>query len=131
MSVLVVDDSRTMRRHVREVLEREGHQVIEATDGIDGLATLRERPDIELVLCDVNMPRLDGVQMVEALHREAIRVPVLMLTTEGQPGLMRRARAAGVKGWVVKPFEPAVLVNAVRRVAPQARAGGLEQKSHK
>ena len=76
-----------------------------AVDGIDGLETLRAVTDLALALCDLNMPRMNGLDMIAEVQRTGPKIPILMLTTEGQPSLIRRAREAGAKGWIVKPFK--------------------------
>lgn len=116
--VMVVDDSRTMRQQVGIVLTGAGFEVIEAEDGIDGLEKVRQATDLAMVLCDVNMPRMDGLDMLATLKSEArfSELPFLMLTTEAQPALITRAKQAGAKGWIVKPFKPELLVAAVRRL---------------
>lgn len=117
--VLIVDDSQAVRTSVREALTQAGFDVVEAVDGEEGRRLIRDISDLALVLCDVNMPRMDGLSMLELVKSDPIHahLPVLMLTTEGEPALVRRARDAGAKGWIVKPFQPDLLVNAVRRVA--------------
>lgn len=102
MKILIVDDSTVVRKEIRHVLEPL-HVIVEAADGIEGLAALRECSDIDLVLLDVNMPRCGGIEMLERMRTDACDVPVLLLTTEGHPSLIRRARNAGAKAWLVKP----------------------------
>jgi two-component system chemotaxis response regulator CheY len=101
--VLVIDDSETVRLQVRRALAASGYQVVEAVDGAEGLETIRRLSDLSLALCDINMPRLGGLEMLEQLHREGSKLPILMLTTEGQPLFINRAKKAGAKGWIVKP----------------------------
>ncbi len=117
-TVLTVDDSRTMRDMLRLSLHDAGYRVIEAEDGVHGLEVLqRESPDV--VITDINMPRLDGFGFIEAMRRDTGRrgVPILVLTTEIDPEKKSRAKAAGATGWIVKPFDPAKLVDAIRRVS--------------
>lgn len=104
MKVLVVDDSSVMRKEIRLALGAH-HVVIEARDGIEGLEVLRTHPDTNLVLLDVNMPRMNGLQMLEILKERGNTVPVLVLTTEGHPAHIRQARDAGAKAWIVKPVD--------------------------
>jgi two-component system, chemotaxis family, chemotaxis protein CheY len=115
--VLVVDDSATVRQQVRAALEQAQFVVVEAVDGLDGAEKIRTMSDIAAVVCDVNMPKMSGIEMLEAVRPASMKLPVLMLTTEGQPSLMARAKAAGALGWVVKPFKPALLVAAIQKVA--------------
>jgi len=95
-----------------------GYEIVEAVDGADGLSKLSNDGDISMVICDINMPRMSGLEMVEqiAQNKAMKKVPVVMLTTEGQPALIQRAKQAGAKGWIVKPFKPDVLLAAVNKL---------------
>jgi two-component system chemotaxis response regulator CheY len=118
LTVLTVDDSRTMRDMLKHSLVAAGFRVLQAEDGIDGLEVLKtETPDV--VVTDINMPRLDGFGFIEAVRRDIARrgMPVLVLTTEADAEKKSRAKAAGATGWIVKPFDPVKLVDAIRRVA--------------
>lgn len=119
--VLVVDDSATVRQQVRMVLEQAGFDVSEAVDGQDAVAKVNAA-DFAGVVCDVNMPRMNGVEFVETVKKEAkhAALPILMLTTEGAPDLIRRAKAAGVKGWIVKPFKADQVVAAMKKLTEAA-----------
>ena len=115
--VLIVDDSATIRQQVSLALTQAGFEVIEAVDGVDALAKVG--PEISMMICDVNMPRLNGLDTLDKLRADpaSAALPVLMLTTEGQASLIERAKKAGAKGWIVKPFKPELLVAAVKRLA--------------
>ena len=114
--ILVIDDSETIRQQVKHALAAAGYEIIEAVDGVDGLEKLRATTDVAVALCDVNMPRMSGIDVIEEVHRSGPKVPFLMLTTEGQPSLIKRARESGAKGWIVKPFKPELLVAAVTKL---------------
>lgn len=116
--VLIIDDSASVRRRVATVLGAAGYVMLEAADGIEGGERIRSRQDLALVICDVNMPRMDGLDMLEGLKAEIEqrRLPVVMLTTEGQPEAMARAKKAGAKGWFVKPFKEGLLLGAVQKL---------------
>jgi two-component system chemotaxis response regulator CheY len=116
--VLIIDDSVSVRRQVSGVLAQAGFEVLEATDGLNGADQIRAQADLALVICDVNMPKLNGLDMLESLKDEiAVRaLPVVMLTTEGQPDAMARAKRSGAKGWIVKPFKEHLLVGAVKKL---------------
>ena len=119
MKVLAIDDSRTIRDMVRFALEREGIEAELAEDGQDGIEVLdRIQPKPDAILTDVNMPRLDGFGFIEKVRERAeyAGIPILVLTTESARDLKLRARAAGATGWIVKPFDPARLVGALRTV---------------
>jgi two-component system chemotaxis response regulator CheY len=115
--ILVVDDSNSMRALVGEVLRGAGHEVIEACDGEDALRRAKTAA-IELFLCDVNMPKVDGLTLVKALRAlpQFKFSPILMLTTEVDPEKKRIAKAAGATGWLVKPFQPDQLLATIRKV---------------
>ena len=116
--ILVVDDSATVRQQVGVTLQQAGYEILEAVDGADGLNKLSNNADISMVICDINMPRMSGLEMIEQIAQSKTikKVPVVMLTTEGQPALIQRARQAGAKGWIVKPFKPDLLVAAVNKL---------------
>jgi two-component system, chemotaxis family, chemotaxis protein CheY len=115
--ILVVDDSPTVRQQVGLALTQAGYQVVDAVDGADAFAKVE--PSIAMMICDVNMPRMNGLELLEKLHAEgrAPAMPIVMLTTECQPALMDRAKKAGAKGWIIKPFKPDMLISAVRKLA--------------
>lgn len=117
--VLVVDDSATVREQVARALSSAGFEVVEAHDGRAGADLIAKDATLSLVIADVNMPVMNGLEMLEEVRRSpaTATLPVLMLTTEGQPALMRRAKAAGAAGWIVKPFQPPQLVAAAQRLA--------------
>lgn len=116
--ILIIDDSASVRRQVSTILSTEGFDIIEAADGIEGSAQIRANDDLALVLCDINMPRLNGLDMLESLSEEITKkaLPVVMLTTEGEPESMNRARKAGARGWIIKPFKDQLLVGAVKKL---------------
>lgn len=117
ISVLAVDDSRTMRDMITLALTSEGFDVELAEDGEHGLEVLDEiAPDV--IITDINMPRLDGFGFIDAVRaRDDTRAtPILVLTTESSDDLKTRARAAGATGWIVKPFAQDKLVRALRMV---------------
>lgn len=105
--ILVVDDSSTVRNEVGDFLKNNGLTVALAVDGKDGLVKLQADPGIKLIVCDVNMPNMDGLTMVEKVRSDLKNstVNIIMLTTENSPGMKDRGKAAGIKGWIVKPFK--------------------------
>ena len=119
VTILTVDDSRTMRDMLRMALVDAGFRVVQAEDGLHGLDVLRQETP-QVIITDINMPRMDGFGFIEAVRqrRSSYRaVPILVLTTESDDEKKMRARRAGATGWIVKPFDPAKLVAAIRRVA--------------
>jgi two-component system, chemotaxis family, chemotaxis protein CheY len=116
--VLTVDDSRTMRDMLKMALSTAGYSVVQAEDGMHGLEVLGGcKPDV--IITDINMPRMDGFGFIQHVREDDVHraVPILVLTTESDPAKKQRARSAGATGWIVKPFDPVKLVDAVRRVA--------------
>lgn len=121
--VLVVDDSETIRQHVSEALSRVGFQVVEASDGVAGLQRAQQH-DFSMIILDVNMPLLNGLEMLERLKQDpkTAGIPVLMLTTEAQRSMIERARANGAKAWLIKPIKVESLVSTVNKVLQQQGA---------
>jgi two-component system chemotaxis response regulator CheY len=119
-TILIVDDSASLRQVVGIALKGAGYDVIEARDGQDALTKLNGQR-IHLIISDVNMPNMDGISFVrEAKQLPAYKfTPVIMLTTESQESKMAEGKAAGAKAWVVKPFQPAQMLDAVSKlIAP-------------
>jgi len=118
LTILAVDDSRTMRDMINLALASAGFNVVVANDGVHGLKVLSEcAPDV--IITDINMPELDGFGFIEGVRKTDRHraVPILVLTTESSAELKERARAAGATGWIVKPFNKVKLIDAIRRVA--------------
>ena len=118
LTILAVDDSRTIREMLGHTLRQAGYNVVLAEDGVHGLEVLQtETPDV--IVTDINMPRLDGCGFPEAVRAEgpSRARPILVLPTASEPEKKARARAAGATGWIVKPFDPVKLIDAIKRVA--------------
>ena len=116
-TILIVDDSATMRALLRQALEGDAHVVVEAAHGVAALATL-PTTQVDLIITDVIMPEMDGLSLVHAVRADARwrTLPILVLSTEATPVMKERGRAAGATGWLVKPFHPETLRQSVRRV---------------
>lgn len=119
-TILTVDDSRTMRDMLKLALCDAGHTVIQADDGVHGVEVLQDAGLVDVIITDINMPRMDGYGFIEHVRRrsEHRTTPILVLTTESEPAKKMRARDAGATGWIVKPFNPDKLLAAIRRVSP-------------
>jgi two-component system chemotaxis response regulator CheY len=118
-SILIVDDSSSVRQQVSIVLTHAGYTVVEAEDGRAATLMLA-RPGISLVISDINMPRMNGLELLENIKRSPRHrtIPVLMLTSERHPDLVERAKKAGAAGWIVKPFDAANLLTAIAKLLP-------------
>ena len=115
--IMTVDDSTSMRQMVKATLLSAGYDVVEAADGQEALEYARDNP-VDLVITDVNMPRMDGITLVSELRSlPAYRLtPVLLLTTESSMDKKMEGKKAGATGWIVKPFNPAQLLATLARV---------------
>ncbi|GAC1600155.1 MAG: response regulator [Ramlibacter sp.] len=113
-SILVVDDTRSMRKMVAAVLQGAGYEVAEAGDGVEALELARDRV-FDLVVTDHNMPRMDGVTLVRELRSLPNYDPValIVLSTEVSPELKQKGRDAGASGWMAKPFDPQRMLEIV------------------
>ena len=122
--IMIVDDSSAIRQSLGYVLQNGGYEVLEACDGVDALSKISS-DSVSLVICDVNMPNMDGITFVKTLKSDAKYasvkfVPVIMLTTESGEDKKQEGRNAGVKAWMTKPFPPESILEAVKKlgVAP-------------
>ncbi len=116
-TLLIIDDSASLRQVVKLTLVSAGYEVIEACDGVDALQKL-DGIRIHLIICDVNMPNMDGitfVRQVKTLPNYKF-TPIIMLTTASLESRKQEGQAAGAKAWIVKPFKPDTLLNAVSRL---------------
>lgn len=115
--IMVVDDSASLRQVVSIALRGAGYEVVEASDGQDALGKL-DGSKFNLMISDVNMPRMDGISFVREVKQSAVYryTPIIMLTTESQDHMKQKGREAGVKAWVVKPFKPDQMLDAVAKL---------------
>ena len=118
-TVMLVDDSPTMLMSIQSVLAKAGMKVETAKDGQEALDRLKAGLKPNLIISDVNMPRLDGISFVREARKAGLRfVPILMLTTESEQKKRDEAKQAGATGWLVKPVQPEALLGVVRQVLP-------------
>ena len=115
-TILIIDDSPSIRQMVAFTLRTEGYTVVEAADGVDGLAKANAH-DIDLVLSDQNMPNMDGITFIKALRGlpKFTSTPILMLTTVHNDEVKAQGKEAGANGWLVKPFDPHQLLDIVKK----------------
>ena len=116
-TILIVDDSATIRQVVGMTLKGAGYEVMEASDGKDALKKL-DGKKINLIISDVNMPNMDGITFVKEAKKLASYkfTPIIMMTTESQDSKKQEGQAAGAKAWVVKPFQPEQMLAAVAKL---------------
>ena len=114
--ILIVDDSSAIRQSLRYVVEHAGYEVIEASNGKEALTIIQ--PGTELVITDINMPEMDGVEMVRRIRQGTANktVPIIILTTESQNSMKEKGKEAGATAWVVKPFPPDDIIAAIKRL---------------
>jgi len=116
-TVLIIDDSQVVREQVAATLRAASYQVVEACNGVEGLARVKDVPGLALAICDINMPELGGIEVLERLTAQGLlSFPFVVLSSEGQPDLVGRARALGAKGWMMKPVLPASLLAVVNKL---------------
>lgn len=118
-TIMIVDDSASVRHSVAEALSEAGYNMLEACDGKDALKKLTGSR-VHLIISDVNMPNMDGIAMVKEVKQlPAYKfTPIIMLTTEGSDKVKESGKAAGVKAWMVKPFKPEQMIQAVKTLVP-------------
>ncbi len=116
--ILVVDDSSMIRLVVSKAAQKAGYEVIDASNGKEGLSQLLKHENISLILSDINMPIMDGIQMVTKIkENEKLKyIPVVMLTTEDKEELKQQGRELGVKAWMVKPFNEKTFLKAMMKL---------------
>jgi len=117
-SILIVDDSEVLRTQIRKLLEAADFKVIEACNGKDGLNKVQAHPEIRFILCDVNMPEMDGISMCQNLHKSSTtsKIPIMMLTTEATMELKNAGKNAGVIAWMTKPVNEEKLIGAIKKL---------------
>lgn len=118
-TILIADDSATIRQMASFCLRQAGYEVVEAVDGMDALEKIKTQK-INLLLTDLYMPHLDGIELAKQVRgmMQYRCMPILVLTTEAQAARKNEGQAAGVSGWFVKPFEPSQLIKVIKRLMP-------------
>lgn len=116
--ILVVDDSETARVQVKLDLVEAGHEIVEAENGIKGLEALSANKDIKLIICDVNMPEMDGLTMCDeiAANPELNKIPIIMLTTQCSDDMKARGKKSGVVAWINKPHKAVSLLAGIQKI---------------
>lgn len=119
-TALVVDDSPTMRQMVSFTLTNAGFTVVEAEHGRDAVSKVADRPKVDIVVTDLNMPEMDGITLIKELRKMAAFkfTPILMLTTESAEAKKQAGKEAGATGWIVKPFNPELILKIIAKVLP-------------
>jgi two-component system, chemotaxis family, chemotaxis protein CheY len=119
-TALVVDDSPTMRQMVALTLTNAGFKVVEAEHGKDAVNKVAAGPKMDIVITDLNMPEMDGISLIKELRKMAAFkfTPILMLTTESAIEKKQAGKEAGATGWIVKPFNPEVMLKIIAKVLP-------------
>jgi two-component system, chemotaxis family, chemotaxis protein CheY len=113
--ILVVDDAAMVRAQLRAALPRTDYEVLDACDGLEALAKLEANPAVKLIVLDIHMPNMNGLECLEVLRARGSTVPVIVLTAEADPEVVRRAKALGAKGWLKKPLKAEFLLPMVTK----------------
>jgi two-component system chemotaxis response regulator CheY len=116
-TIMIIDDSATLRQVISVTLRKAGYETMEASDGAQALAQLTGQK-VHLIICDVNMPNMDGISFLKELKQQSSYkfTPVIMLTTESQEARKMEGKAAGARAWIVKPFKPEQMLSAVQKL---------------
>jgi len=116
-TILTADDSASMREMIAFTLSNAGYHVLQANDGVEALARVRETR-VDLLITDLNMPNMDGIELIRNVRRVPAckYVPIVMVTTESQPAKKLAGKEAGASGWIVKPFRGEQLVAVVKKL---------------
>lgn len=114
---MTIDDSTIVRELIKKALGN-GYNILEAEDGMQALEVVEKQEEIHLIICDVNMPRMDGLTFVEKFRQKSQfqKVPIMMLTTEATPHMKTHARRIGVTAWMLKPFTNDKMIKAVEKI---------------
>ena len=122
---MVIDDSETVRIKITQIIKDKGHEVIEAENGQIALDIITKALDIDFCICDINMPEMDGLEMVRLVHLDDVLkdIPILMLTTEASKASKEIGKDAGVVAWITKPFKSEKVLSAVERVLKRKKKG--------
>ena len=124
IKILCIDDSEYIRSQLQKLFTPHNFTVLEANDGLQGLEVIRANPDLKLIICDVNMPAMDGITMCEKVKNENLvpGVPILILTTETSVTLKAKGKVIGITGWVNKPFHGDKLLATVQKLISEPKA---------
>jgi two-component system, chemotaxis family, chemotaxis protein CheY len=116
--IMTVDDSTTVRQMMRFTLEDAGYEVSEAVDGVDALRKFAAGEEVDMLITDLNMPNMDGLELIRAVRKDIGNrfIPIIMLTTEAQESKRQEGKSAGASGWIVKPFKPQQVLAVVKMV---------------
>jgi two-component system, chemotaxis family, chemotaxis protein CheY len=116
--IMTVDDSTSIRQMVGFILKDAGYEVIEAVDGKDAVGHLLNNSNIDMIITDLNMPNMDGIELITHVRTmpKYKYIPIVMLTTESQDGKKQAGKAAGATGWIVKPFKPEQILAVIKKV---------------
>ena len=118
-NILLVDDSSTSREELKMDLVQAGHTILEAVNGEEGLKLATEG-NIDLIISDLNMPKMDGLTMCAHIREQGINTHIFMLTTQTNPELKAQAAKLSIKAWIVKPYNKTVLINGITKVLAMA-----------
>jgi len=122
--ILIVEDSDSVRISLKNILLPVGHEIVEAINGIEALSRLEEKSDFDVILCDINMPEMNGMEFIkEQCNHDVYKgIPTVMCTTESHPRLTQEAKQTGVvRAWLMKPFKPEILKATIDRIVKEKK----------
>lgn len=117
-TILVIDDSPTIRMSVEFAINELNYNIIQAENGVDAfqkLDLMKDKDDLLLCICDINMPKMNGIEFIKEFRKKDKFTPVIVLTTETEQAQIEEGRDAGASGWLIKPFKPDSLVGVVKK----------------
>lgn len=123
--ILIIEDSDSVRISLKNILTPDGHEVVEAVNGLDALSQLENAHDFDVILCDINMPEMNGMEFIkeQCNHESYSDIPTVMCTTESHPRLTQEAKQTGVvRAWLMKPFKPEILKATIERILKEKEA---------
>jgi len=119
-TIMVVDDSSSVRQMMSFTLENAGYEVVEAEDGEEALKKLLDSKNINMIVTDLNMPNVTGLELIRSVrsNSEFKYIPIVVLTTEFHDAKKKESKKAGATGWITKPFKPDQLIGVIKKVIP-------------
>ena len=119
-TILVVDDSKAILSIIRTVLDVAGYDVLTAADGVEGMALLKSGKQVDIIVTDLNMPNMDGIEFIWEIRKlpDHVFTPICMLTTESEQSKLIEGESISIDAWIKKPIQPVHVLNIVSKIVP-------------